>query len=63
MNVAVIGAGMAGVCAAKNALSYGFNVTVFEQTDNIGGTWVYTDETDKDKYGLDVHSSMYSDLR
>lgn len=35
---------------------------VFEQTDQLGGTWVHTDEVGKDKNGLDVHSSMYQGL-
>lgn len=34
----------------------------FEQTSEIGGTWVYRDEIGKDKYGLDIHSSMYQGL-
>lgn len=36
---------------------------MFEQTEEIGGTWVYTDETDFDKHGLLIHSSMYKNLR
>lgn len=32
-------------------------------TDNIGGTWVYTDKTGKDEYGIPIHSSMYQNLR
>jgi dimethylaniline monooxygenase (N-oxide forming) len=55
-------AGAAGLCAAKNGIEFGCDVTVFEQTGKIGGTWVYTDEVGKDKNGLDVHSSMYQGL-
>ena len=62
MRVCVIGAGAAGLCSAKNAIDFGCEVTVFEQTDQIGGTWVYTDDVGKDKNGLDVHSSMYQGL-
>lgn len=62
MKLCVIGAGAAGICAAKNGLEFGCEVTVFEQTENVGGTWVYTDEVAKDKNGLDVHSSMYQGL-
>lgn len=62
MKLCVIGAGAAGICAAKNGLEFSCDVTVFEQTDNIGGTWVYTDDVVKDKNGLDVHSSMYQGL-
>ncbi|CAD7088006.1 unnamed protein product [Hermetia illucens] len=61
--VAVIGAGMAGICAAKHALQNDMEPTVFEQASQLGGTWVYTDNVGKDRYGLDVHSSMYKGLR
>jgi dimethylaniline monooxygenase (N-oxide forming) len=62
MKVCVIGAGAGGLCAAKNGIEFGYEVTVFEQTSAVGGTWVYTDEVGKDKNGLDVHSSMYQGL-
>ncbi|XP_058833425.1 senecionine N-oxygenase-like [Topomyia yanbarensis] len=58
----VIGAGVAGLCAGKCALQAGGQVVIFEQTDQIGGTWVYTDATGKDKNGLPIHSSMYEGL-
>lgn len=37
-------------------------MTAYEQTNEIGGTWVYRDDIGKDKYGLDIHSSMYKGL-
>ncbi|XP_058460274.1 senecionine N-oxygenase-like [Malaya genurostris] len=58
----VIGAGVAGVCAGKSALQNGGQVVIFEQTDQIGGTWVYTDATGKDQNDLPIHSSMYEGL-
>lgn len=60
--IAVIGAGASGLCAIKNAIDYGCDVMAFEQTALVGGLWNYTDEIDKDKYGLDIHSSMYQNL-
>lgn len=62
MRIGVIGAGAAGLCAIKQALSFGCEVIAFEQSDGIGGTWVYTEQTGKDKFGNDVHSSMYKGL-
>nr|XP_019537917.2 senecionine N-oxygenase-like [Aedes albopictus] len=59
----VIGAGTAGLAAAKRILETGAEVIVFEQTDQLGGTWNYTDSVGKDKYGLDIHTSMYQGLR
>lgn len=49
--------------AAKNSIEFGCDVTVFEQQNEIGGTWVYTEEVGKDKFGLDIHSSMYTNLQ
>lgn len=63
MNIAVIGAGTAGICAAKHSLAHGCSVTVYEQAKQVGGTWVYTDNIGSDSYGLDVHSSMYKGLQ
>ncbi|UGS34912.1 flavin-containing monooxygenase [Capillimicrobium parvum] len=37
--IAVIGAGPAGLVAAKHALQAGFDVTVFEASDTVGGQW------------------------
>lgn len=63
MKIGVIGAGPSGLSAIKNCLSLGCEVIAFEQTNQIGGTWVLTEETEKDKNGLEVHSSMYESLR
>src|SRR3954447_15449951 len=37
--VAVVGAGPSGIVAAKYALEAGFDVTVFEAGDGLGGQW------------------------
>lgn len=37
--VAVIGAGPGGLAAAKHALEAGFDVSVFEASDDLGGQW------------------------
>lgn len=37
--IAVIGAGPSGLAAAKHALEAGFDVTVFEAGDGLGGQW------------------------
>lgn len=63
--MAIIGCGAAGLAALKHFTAEGSMIKCvsFEQTDNVGGTWVYTDRVGKDKYGLPVHSSMYKSLR
>ena len=62
MRLGVIGAGASGICAIKNGIASGCEVTAFEQSDQIGGTWIFSTETGQDKYGLDVHTSMYEGL-
>jgi dimethylaniline monooxygenase (N-oxide forming) len=42
--VAIIGAGAAGLCAAKYLLARGVEVIVFEAGSNIGGLWVYQND-------------------
>ncbi|KAK7406233.1 hypothetical protein VNO78_07853 [Psophocarpus tetragonolobus] len=66
--VAVIGAGAAGLVAARELRREGHDVVVFEQGKQVGGTWVYSGEVESDLLGLDpkrsiVHSSLYASLR
>lgn len=42
--VAVIGAGAAGLCAAKHLLAKGHEVVVYELGTRIGGLWVYEND-------------------
>ena len=44
MRVCVIGAGAAGLTTAKHLLEDGFDVTILEKRDGLGGLW-YFDET------------------
>ena len=37
--VAIVGAGPSGLAAAKHALEAGFDTTVFEAGDDLGGQW------------------------
>jgi cation diffusion facilitator CzcD-associated flavoprotein CzcO len=50
-NICVIGAGPSGITAAKNLLDEGLRVTVFEQSDMVGGNWVFTEK--------EGHSSVF----
>ncbi|KAF5207773.1 Flavin-containing monooxygenase fmo gs-ox-like [Thalictrum thalictroides] len=66
--VAVIGAGAAGLVAARELRHEGHQVVVFERNNRIGGTWVYDPATDSDPLSVDpsrtiVHSSLYDSLR
>ena len=42
---AVIGAGAGGLCAAKNLVAHGIDVTIFEAGTQIGGLWVYDNDS------------------
>lgn len=42
MKIAIIGAGFAGIAAAKNLDQLGFSVTVFEKAPDVGGVWSET---------------------
>ncbi|KAK7243396.1 hypothetical protein RIF29_38191 [Crotalaria pallida] len=68
LKTAVIGAGVAGLAAARELRREGHEVTVFEKTDHLGGTWSYEPRTDSDPVGVDptretIHTSLYFSLR
>ena len=64
--VAVIGAGAAGLVTAHELLRAGHAVTVFEQSDRVGGLWVYEEEVETDPLGQmperRIHGSLYASL-
>ncbi|XP_031624867.1 senecionine N-oxygenase-like [Contarinia nasturtii] len=62
LKIAVVGAGPCGLCCAKHSLDYGHDVTVYEQTSEVGGTWFYTDKSGNDEFGIPIHTSMYQGL-
>ena len=66
--VAVIGAGAAGLAAARQMTVEGLEPVVFEAEARLGGTWVYTEELESDPLSREpdrrrVHTSMYAGLR
>ncbi|XP_053674884.1 senecionine N-oxygenase-like [Anopheles nili] len=63
MRYCIIGAGMAGMAAARRVFEIGEEVVIFERNNQIGGTWIYTDNVGTDRYGLPIHTSMYRGLR
>ncbi|XP_020300440.1 flavin-containing monooxygenase FMO GS-OX-like 4 [Pseudomyrmex gracilis] len=64
IKVCVIGGGAAGLCAVRHlAANSKFETTAYEQTNEVGGTWVYTEQVGLDENGLPIHSSMYRNLR
>ncbi|GFS76099.1 flavin-containing monooxygenase FMO GS-OX-like 4 [Nephila pilipes] len=65
IKVAVIGAGAAGLCAGRHLIVEPdrFEFDIYEQQDDVGGTWRFSTHTGQDQYGIPVHSSMYKNLR
>lgn len=63
----MIGAGAAGLVAARECLRQGLEVRVFEKSDKVGGVWQYTDEVEDDLLGKypkrPLHGSLYKNLR
>lgn len=68
-HIAVIGAGAAGLVAARELRRQTHTVVVFERSHSIGGTWIYTPDTESDQLGgVDrnrniLHGSLYDSLR
>lgn len=68
VRAAVIGAGVAGLCMARELLREGHRVVIFEKADRVGGMWIYDPRIESDPLGSDptreiVHSSLYRSLR
>ncbi|CAM0871210.1 unnamed protein product [Alopecurus aequalis] len=62
--VAVIGAGAAGLVAARELRREGHDPVVFERGAGVGGTWLYDPAAADDPLGAGgVHSSLYASLR
>ncbi|KAI4323516.1 hypothetical protein L6164_023114 [Bauhinia variegata] len=68
VKVAVIGAGVSGLSAARELQREGHQVVVLEKSHRIGGIWVYDQKTESDPLSIDpnreiVHTSLYRSLR
>ena len=65
-NVAVIGAGAAGLVTAHELRCAGHAVTLFEQSNRVGGLWSYQEEVETDPLGQRperrIHGSLYASL-
>ncbi|CAB3245987.1 unnamed protein product [Arctia plantaginis] len=61
--VCIIGAGYAGLAAARHMKNNGLNFTVFESTSYIGGTWRFDSRTGTDEFGVPLFTNQYKKLR
>ncbi|CAI9118921.1 OLC1v1020548C1 [Oldenlandia corymbosa var. corymbosa] len=68
LDVAVIGAGPAGLVMARELKREGHNVVIFEKSDRLGGIWAYDSQVEDDPMGInpnrqEKHSSLYRAVR
>ncbi|KAK9056262.1 hypothetical protein SSX86_027352 [Deinandra increscens subsp. villosa] len=68
LKVAVIGAGLCGLIAARELERESHEVVVLEKSNRLGGVWVYDPRTESDLLGIDpdrevVHATIYKSLR
>ncbi len=60
--VAIIGAGAAGLCAAKHLLEVGIDVTIFEIGSHVGGLWVYQNDSGRSAAYKTLHINTAKNL-
>ncbi|KAM5543253.1 hypothetical protein V8D89_003127 [Ganoderma adspersum] len=53
--IAVIGAGLTGISSAAHAIAHGFDVVIYEQTDEVGGVWAHVNKSS----GLQHNSLLF----
>jgi|AntAceMinimDraft_1070359.scaffolds.fasta_scaffold13632_3 cation diffusion facilitator CzcD-associated flavoprotein CzcO len=63
--VAVVGAGAAGLAAARELAVEGHSVVVYEKGGDVGGVWMYDANVESDTLGTDpgrarVHGTLTS---
>src|SRR5438105_1155408 len=56
LRVCVVGAGPCGLATLKNLLAAGLtNVVCYDESDAIGGNWVFRDDTDRSSVYFSTH--------
>ena len=62
--VAIIGVGVSGLCMLRSLSEIcNFELTAFERNYDLGGIWLYTDETRNNVYGQPIINPVYYFMR
>lgn len=62
--VAIIGVGINGVCMLRRlSTNSSYELTAFERNFDIGGIWLYTDQTSSGDYGQAIVNPVYHYMR
>ncbi|XP_058793276.1 trimethylamine monooxygenase-like [Phymastichus coffea] len=63
--VCIIGTGVAGIAAVRQVSLHpeDFETVAFERRSDVGGLWIYKEDTGVDEYGIPIRSNVYRYLR
>ncbi len=61
-SVGIIGAGAAGLCAAKHMIEAGYDATLYEIGSHVGGMWVYDNDNGLSSAYKTLHINTARDL-
>ncbi len=60
--VGIVGAGAAGICAAKHMLEAGYEPALYEIGTHVGGMWVYNNDNNRSSAYKTLHINTARDL-
>lgn len=61
-SIGIVGAGAAGICAAKHMLEAGYEPALYEIGTHVGGMWVYNNDNNRSSAYKTLHINTARDL-